>query len=131
MAEEQLVTSEIEEGMRLVRALDDGGFPVKAALWLYSGDAQRWRFVIATTNLPKDISARIRQAVDIAAAWRAKHPGEALLDLARVSFVGEYDKLITGLGSVLRVEGLSQIRFTNNMVNGFFVEDALIHRLAA
>lgn len=131
MAEEQLVTSEIEEGIRLVRALDGGGFPVKAALWLYSGDAQRWRFIIATTNVPKDISVRIREAVDISAQWREQHPGETLLDLARVSFVGENDRLIAGLGRVLKLEGLGEIRFSNNMVDGVFVEDALIHRLAA
>lgn len=131
MATEQLVEFELEEGVRLVRALDAGGFPVKAALWLYSSEMDRWRFIIATTEVPKEIARRVREAATIATEWRQAHPDERVLDLARVSFVSENDRLITGLGRVIRVEGISDVRFSNNMVNGVFVEDAIIHRMAA
>jgi hypothetical protein len=35
------------------------------------------------------------------------------------------------MGSVVRVEGTSNIRFSRNVINGVLIDDALIYRLAA
>lgn len=131
MAAEQLVGLEIEQGLQLVRVLDEAKFPVSAALWLFSSDLERWRFVIATTNLPQQIAQRQLEAATIVAKWKEDHDGDQILDLARVRFVSDTDQLISGLGKVMKLEGLSEVRFSNNMINGVFVEDAIVHRLAA
>ena len=131
MAAEQLVGLEIEQGLQLVRVLDEAKFPVSAALWLFSSDLERWRFVIATTNLPQQIAQRQLEAATIVAKWKEDHDGDQILDLARVRFVSDTDQLISGLGKVMKLEGLSEVRVSNNMINGVFVEDAIVHRLAA
>ncbi|MHB1103286.1 MAG: hypothetical protein ACYC0C_11050 [Devosia sp.] len=131
MATEQLVRSEIEAGLQLIRALDEVAFGVVAALWLYSSEAGKWRFVVATRDDRRNIEKKYLEAAVAASKWKEKHPDRPILDLSRVRIVGREDPLIKGLAVFLHVEGLGEMRFSNNMVNGVYVEDALIHRLAA
>lgn len=131
MAADQLVKSEINAGLQLVRVLDAAGFDVKAALWLYSSDADKWRFVIATPDVPKQISQKYLDAATALSSWREANPGRPVLDLSRVRLVGPDDPLIRGLTPILHLDGLGEIRFSHNLVNGIYVEDALVHRLAA
>lgn len=56
---------------------------------------------------------------------------EPILNLGGLRIVGADDPLIGGLRPVVHVDDLGEVRFSNNMVNGVYVEDALIHRLAA
>ncbi len=46
-----LVEPEIREGDRLLQALDDARFPITAAFWLYSDDADEWRLVIVSPTV--------------------------------------------------------------------------------
>ena len=131
MATEQLVRSEIDAGLQLVKALDEGGFGVAAALWLYSSDPESWKFVIATDAKPEALEKKYLEAATIASKWRAQNPDRPILDLSSVRIVSVNDPLIKGLRPILRVDGLSEVRFSHNMINGIYVEDALIHRLAA
>jgi len=131
MAAKQLVESEIEAGKALVRALDSNAFDVQAALWLYSSDTEAWRFVIATPGVPQQLQQKYLEAAVIISNWRQNHPNEAILDLSNVRLVGPGEALIVGLRPIIQVNGLGDVRFSNNLVNGVYVEDALIHRMAA
>jgi hypothetical protein len=131
MAAEQLVRSEIDAGLTMVQVLDEAHFGVIAALWLFSADTERWRFVVATNATPRDIEKKYFEAATIVSQWRESHPGQPILDLSRVRIVSQADPLIQGLRPAIRVDGLSEVRFSNNIVNGIYVEDALIHRMAA
>ena len=130
MATEQLVRSEIDAGLQLVRVLDDAGFGVVAALWLYSSESGTWKFVVGTRDSRKEVSRKYLEAAQAVSKWKEQH-AEPVLDLGRVRIVGADDPLIKGLGPVLHIDDLGEVRFSNNMVNGVYVEDALIHRLAA
>ena len=130
MAAEQLVDSEIQAAKQLITALDEAEFDVIAALWVYSSDADRWRFVVAYDGSRAEIQTRYQQAARILFDWRRAHPGNPVLDLDRVRIVSREDPLVKGLGMVMRVES-GDLRFSHNMINGVYVEDALIHRLAA
>ncbi len=46
MADAALVTDKIEAGEALVRAADAASVPLRAALWLYDSDEDRWRLVL-------------------------------------------------------------------------------------
>jgi hypothetical protein len=131
MAADTLVRSEVDAGLNLIRALDDGGFGVGAALWLYLGDADTWKLIIAYRGGKDLIGRKYLDAATAVASWREKHPSDPILDLGRVRIVPADDKLIMGLRPVIHVDGLGEVRFSHNLVNGIYVEDALIHRLAA
>ena len=132
MATSQLVRSEIEAGLELVRVLDRAKLGIVAALWLYSSDTETWRFVLAVDEDSKGVSGKYLAAARAISTWLEDHPNQApVLDLSRVRFLSASDPLITGLSKFVRMDGLGEVRASNNIVNGVYVEDALIHRLAA
>lgn len=132
MAAAQLVGSDIDAGLALVRALDSVNFGVKAALWLYNGETENWRFVIGVEGDRKALSGQYLKAAIAIAEWTKAHPAHAqLLDLAKVKFVLMSDPLITGLARLVQTPALGSMRLTSNVVNGVYVEDALVHRIAA
>ncbi|MER8571664.1 hypothetical protein EOD10_30705 [Mesorhizobium sp. M7A.T.Ca.TU.009.01.3.2] len=131
MASGSLVRTDIDAGINLIRALDEKGFGVAAALWLYNSDVDNWRMIIAYRGPRKDLEKKYLDAATIAADWRKARPQEPILDLSKVKITSADDRLIAGLGIAMRVDGLGEVRFSHNTINGIYVEDALIHRLAA
>ena len=128
MVESALVNEDVEAARRLVSFLDENGYPVKAALWLYQSEAERWRFVISFRESRADVTTFYR---DIANLINEKGQADGLLDLYKVDVVDAERSVVGPLSKVIRVDGLSNVRFTNNRVNGVFLEDALIFRLSA
>jgi len=131
MAAGTVVKSDIDAGLNLIRALDETGFGASAALWWYYGDLEDWKLVIAYRGEKKDLEKKYLEAARASARWRSEHPDEPILDLNRVWITSADDQLIKGLKPALSLEGLGEVRFTSNMINGIYVEDAIIHRLAA
>lgn len=132
MVAEQLVTSEVEAGLRLLRALDECGFGAKAAFWLYSSERESWRFVVGVDANPEQLSEQYHKASAALAAWREANPHSLpLLDLWRVRFVQMSDPLVLSIATVVPTEMAGQTRISNNYSNGVYVEDALVHRIAA
>ena len=128
MAETTLVNDDVRAGSELVRILDEAGFPVTAAAWIYFPDAEEWRLVIRTPKAAKNLQEAF---LDVARAMDAKGDLRAKLNLARIKLVPPTDLLLKALGSVVSAPGLSKIRFSRNVVNGIYIDDALIYRLAA
>lgn len=124
MAQDNLVTEEIEAGGRLVSFLDDNGLKVRGAMWLYDSDAERWRFVIAFDERRKDTSSFYLDVSRLIARSERKD----LLDLYRVDIVDPDRSIFSSLRGAISVEGNSRIRFSQNRVNGVYVEDAMIYR---
>ena len=72
MAEATLVEADVEASPALVDFLEAHGFALKAALWVYQSDAERWRFGIRDGNAPRR-SDRDENAPP--AAWGCRTPG--------------------------------------------------------
>ncbi len=133
MAEETLVKEAltdkmIEKGASVVEALDKRSFLVDAALWFYLSDLNRWRLVLATPEVhvegPRKTYKRLLQVIR-----NSQVHGIGLQDVA---VLDSHDPLIKLLRAAIQTDrGLSRIRFSRNTVNGQFIEDALIYRLAA
>lgn len=131
MVAAQLVRSDINAGLNLVRALDENDFGVSAAMWIYHSDLERWRMVIAFRDDRKNLEKKYQQAASISATWRKNHPDDEILDLAKVKITSSDDPLVSGLKQAIQVDGISEVWFSNNNINGIYLEDALIHRIAA
>jgi hypothetical protein len=128
MAEAALVETDIEASRALVAFLETHGFPLKAALWVYQSDAERWRFMVCPGERRQDPSSFYR---DFAKAINAAGSPRTLLGLDRVDIIQESSPFVDRLGKVYRVDSGGSLRLTNNVVNGVFLEDALILKLAA
>ncbi len=128
MAETILVNSDIEAGQELVRILDQSGFPVTAAAWIYFPDVQEWRLVIRTPRAAENLHEAF---LDLARAMDARGDLRERIDLARLKLVPPGDRMLEAMGRVIKVPGLGTVRFTRNVINGIYMDDALVYRLAA
>jgi hypothetical protein len=128
MAAAFLVDADIEMGRELLRILDETKFPVTAAAWIFFPDIEEWRLVIRTPKAEKNLQQAL---LELAISLDKQGDLRKRLDLSRVKLVPPKDKMLAAMGTVVRVEGTSNIRFSRNVINGVLIDDALIYRLAA
>jgi hypothetical protein len=115
-------------GRELLRILDETKFPVTAAAWIFFPDIEEWRLVIRTPKAERNLQQAL---LELAVSLDQRGDLRKRLDLSRVKLVPPKDKMLAAMGSVVRVEGTSNIRFSRNVINGVLIDDALIYRLAA
>ena len=133
MAEEvvvkEVLTKEmIEAGAELTRLLDQTPLVVSASLWLYIPESNIWRLIIVSpevkTSGPKKVYQKIQP---ILSQILEEKPSIGLKD---ISVVENDDPLIALLRVAIRTgDGISGIRFSKNIINGHFIEDAYIYRM--
>ena len=137
MDQEALVESAVRDGERLVQELDTIGVPVTAAFWFYFEEYEGWRLVIASPVVDsarhegRPLQDAYRQVLK---AYRNLTEESRDFQLAQsdIHLVGLDHKLVQGLGRMLQTgTGISHIRMRHDMVDGIFVEDALVYRLSA
>ncbi|MGB8398591.1 hypothetical protein [Bradyrhizobium sp.] len=128
MAAAVLVDADVEMGRELLRILDEIEFPVTAAAWIFFPDIEEWRLVIRTPKAETNLQQAL---LELAVSLDQRGDLRKRLDLSRVKLVPPKDKMLAAMGSVVRVDGNSTIRFTRNVINGVLIDDALIYRLAA
>src|SRR5690349_20516225 len=67
VATQILVDRRIDDGERLLRALDAEGLQVTSALWLYSSEWGEWRLVLASPLVdkqgPREVYKRVQQVI--------------------------------------------------------------------
>ena len=133
MAEEVVVTQNLSDdmiaaGAQLIGYLDQAQFPVQAAVWLYRPESELWRLMIASPGVksegPRKAYARLQVVLT---GMPENHPR---VGLQNISIVDAQDPFISLLRTAIRTgPGISSIRFSRNMVNGTYVEDAYIYKL--
>ena len=128
MVASALVDRKIERGKRLIKKLDDSGFPVTAAFWYYFPQAEQWRLVIASPM----VESQGRQA-----AYTEIHKIQRrglrlpLLSVSEITAVSHRDPIVKLLGTAVRTgPGIAGIAFSRNVINGIYIEDAYIYRLS-
>ena len=126
---EQLTDGMIEAGAKLTSKLDEIGLPVTAALWLFVPDLNEWRLLFASPDVssrgPRTVYEQISRGVDQLGAEASAVP---------LSIIGLLDAdadLVRLLKVAIRTgPGVSRVRFSKNVINGHFIDDALIYRAA-
>jgi hypothetical protein len=124
-----MVTPSFDEkaGRNLVQALDAASFPVSGALWLFRPEADDWRLLIVSPRLTESsLSKAFSQMHQIA----RKLPEFPLL-LSSVSLIPPDDPLIVQLRKAIKTgpSDIGGIRFSRNVIDGTYIEDAYIYRL--
>ena len=121
-----LVTDDATIGQEILAKLDEGGVDVSAAFWLCYSDTEVWKFWIATPEAAKNLQEAYIRVAEILSAGAAKLSD---FDLSRINLVSPDDPFIRSLGAMISVGGTSPVRFSRNVINGVYIEDALIYRL--
>lgn len=121
MAEAALVAEDVERGRRFVHLLDRIGVTVKGAFWFHYPESDLWRLTIVTPEAERGSRELYGRAID----------AQADIDLAQVEFVPPAAPAFKALRGLVHMEGDSVVRLSRNAFNGFYVDDALVYRLAA
>lgn len=129
MVKEQLTGAMIDAGAELTAKLDEMGLPVTAAFWLFVPEVNEWRLLFASpevsTKGPRDVYEKIRQAIEQLGAMATAVP------LSVIGLLDAEADLVRLLKLAIRTEpGINRIRFSKNVINGHFIDDALIYRAA-
>ena len=130
VVKEQLTGAMIDAGAELTKKLDESGLPVTAALWLFVSDLNEWRLLFASpevgTKGRRDVYEKIQHAIGQLGDTASAVP------LSVVGLLDPDADLVRLLKVAVRTTGpgLSRIRFSKNVINGHFIDDALIYRAA-
>jgi len=121
-----LVEPVVEDGKRLIKALDISGLGVKAAFWLYLEESEEWRLYIATPLVkeygPREVYSRVLKVL--------KESKISSIDLSEISVIDTADGLVTVLSLAFNTgPGITDIKFAGNTVNGVYVRAAHIYRM--
>ena len=120
-----LVEKDIQAGKDLVKKLDEIDFNVSSDYWIYDSDSEIWRLVIASSfydeNGPKATYLKIRSVLDT-------FEEEFCISLSNVYAVSPSDNFVKKMSKAIRVDGTSEVRFSRNVIDGEYIEDALIYR---
>lgn len=133
MAEETLVkealTDEmVKAGASVVESLDRLRFFFDAALWFYLTDVNQWRLLLATPAVRLEGPRKTYKRL-LAALRNTQVPALSLEDVA---VLDTRDPLIQLLRAAVPTDRtINGIRFSRNTINGHFIEDAYVYRMAA
>jgi hypothetical protein len=122
-----LVVELIEDGKRLIEALDAAKFDVKAAMWFYLPDTDEWRLIIASPFV--DNSGPMKAYEFIQKEMEKLSPALGI-KLRNIAVVSPQDRLISLMRLAIGTgPTISGIRFTQNVINNVLIEDAFIYRM--
>jgi len=128
VVKESLSSEMIAAGSELTRRLDESGFPVSAAFWLYEPESNTWRFIVGSPEVgTQGLKAAYKRVQAVVAAIPED---QATIHLKDISVVDSNDPFISLMRVGVKTSGgISGIRFNRNMINGVLIEDAYIYRL--
>lgn len=126
MVSTTLVDTQIKDGEKILRQLDADRFNVDSALWFFETEKEKWVLLIATPLVnsigPKKSYAKIKKSIDKLALESTT---------LEVGLIKPDHDLLRVLKSALRVgPEIARVRFTNSVINGMLIEDALIYKLS-
>lgn len=128
VVKESLSDALVKDGAALVAKLDEAGWRPSAALWYYFPDANAWRLLIASSEVsakgPREAYTTIQRALaELDASQRE-------LSLQNIGVMPADHPIVELLGMMVRTgPGIGRVRFSKNVINGHFIDDALIYRL--
>lgn len=116
----------MSSGHALVRALDDAGIPPRVAMWVHSSDTNTWKLWIVPDASISDKREFYRRVSEIVSRQRDELGG---IDASDTEMVPATHPAMRGLGRFIKAPELSNISFSGNIFNGFYLPDGIILRV--
>ena len=128
MVTKDISKESIDSGKQLLRELDKANIKVDAAFWFFFSDDSDWKLVF---SLPQEIKNGQKKAYLVIQKVYARIGGNLPgLDINDVLLMMEDNPLVNILKIMIRTgPEISEIRLTQNVINGTLIEDAVIYRL--
>lgn len=112
----------------LIRILDqDDVLRPKAALWVVDDTRQVWRLWIVPAAKIEDRRELYRRLAGLISANRRDLED---IDASDIEFVAADHPAVAALKRFIHLEGDAWVNFSRNMLNGFYLPDSIIVRMA-
>lgn len=123
-----LVDQEIQDGKRLIDALNQAGLSVNSALWLYLPEKETWRLMLTSPIFDKE--GPLETYKEIISVFNKVQP-ELKINWLNLVAVSPQNKLIQGLRKLQQDWNLNLLRkrLTNYTVNHIYIDDAYIYQI--
>jgi hypothetical protein len=117
----------VTAGTNLLKVLDKEGVTPRAAMWVHNRETDTWRLWVVPAKSDTDKRQFYRRIAEAMSKHRAQVEG---LDISDTEYVLDTHPAIKALSRMFRVEGTSSIHVSENMLNGFYLPDGIILRMA-
>jgi hypothetical protein len=134
VVKEMLTQERVQAGAELTRRLDEAHLEVCASFWLYMPDKNLWRLIVASPAVRQDGPKKVYQQIQTILSKMSDQTWK--IPLHDISVVEDSDPLIVSLHTSLGTkdigtkDGMAGRRFSRDTVNGHFIEDAYIYKMA-
>ena len=121
-----LVEKDIEEGRRLIEVLQQNGFPVSSAFWLYKPEPEEWRLTFASPLYDEQGPLKSYQFIQSVLSKLSPPIGISITD---TSVVSSHNELVENLRHIPSSKSpqLSEIRLRGNSINNKYIDDIYIY----
>jgi hypothetical protein len=116
----------VDGGQNLIEALERSGVSLKAAVWVHLAEDEGWRLWLVPAN-KVDKHAFYRKVAESIAAGDIDFHG---LSASDTELIGEDHPAIAALRAYGRVNGRSALRLASTMLNGFYLPEGIVLRMA-
>ncbi len=126
MDQDILVTDRVQAGEAAIRALDAAGYDVSAAFWNYFSEPGGWRLVLVPRGFEGGaVTQELLKIIPIL------NQASVNLDVSDIKIVASKHELIQALGRFMPKNDLGGVWASKNWIDGVYIEDAYIYRMAA
>ncbi len=125
LVKEPLTREMIDAGQELLRRLDEVGFEVAAAFWLYTSETNRWRLMLAHPGV--DVTGAKPAYGTIWDVLYGRPDGIADLESTDTTVLSSSDNLVRAVASVGHMIDISGKRLGPTGLNGVYVDDIYIY----
>jgi hypothetical protein len=127
LVKEPLTDQMIKAGTELTRRLDEKNWPATAAFWYFVPEENQWKLIFASPRLLTHGPAHAYYTIRLAFG----EDREQFPSLKQIAVVPPDDEIVRALSLAVDTGWtISGIRFSHNTVNGRFIEDAYLYRIA-
>lgn len=115
----------IRDGESFVQSLDAKNAGVTVAFWSYFSDIDDWKLIVCFPGKDQKEAYTLVQS----ALHSEQYPVSLKID--QIGVIPANAPIVKLLSMAIQTgPGISNIRFTNNVINGTLIEDAHIYRLS-
>lgn len=121
-----LVEKDIEEGQKVIEALQENGFPVNSAFWLYKPEPDEWRLTFASPLIDEQGPFK---AYSFVQKVLAKFSPPVGISVAETTVLSDKDELVEGLRYLDRQTPgiLPNMRLRGNSIKNRYIDDIYIY----
>ena len=111
----------VKSGQALLKAMESAKIKTKLAMWVHNTDMDFWKFWLVTDI--KDKREFYRKISRIISENRGELGG---IDASDTEYVTEKHPAVDVMRNFIRIEGISDVYFSGNTYNGYYMPEGIV-----